>query len=110
MGSVEGRTAALSADPGDGIAAEIEAHSIDVIPESERRGRVHSQCPAWILIQSWKRRPSWRSPAPPASPATTVTMPATDPRPGPPDARRCPRRSARCTWASATQATRLGSG
>jgi nucleobase:cation symporter-1, NCS1 family len=52
MGSVEGRTAALSADPGDGIAAEIEAHSIDVIPESERRGRVRSQFTLWFATNA----------------------------------------------------------
>jgi len=29
--------------PAEGIESEIESHSIDVIPESERHGRVRSQ-------------------------------------------------------------------
>ena len=48
MGSVRGRTAALSADPGDGIAADIEVRSIDYVPEDERHGRVRDQFTLWF--------------------------------------------------------------
>jgi NCS1 family nucleobase:cation symporter-1 len=36
----------------EGIAAEIEAHSIDIIPEDERRGRVHSQFTLWFATNA----------------------------------------------------------
>src|SRR6202034_1704376 len=36
----------------EGIAAEIEAHSIDIIPEGERRGRVHSQFTLWFATNA----------------------------------------------------------
>ena len=46
-------TTELPAHPAsDGIAAEIESHSIDIIPESERRGRVRSQFTLWFATNA----------------------------------------------------------
>lgn len=36
----------------EGIEGEIEAHSIDVIPESERHGRVRSQLVLWFATNA----------------------------------------------------------
>jgi len=38
-------------DP-EGLAGEIEAHSIDIIPDDERRGRVHSQFTLWFATNA----------------------------------------------------------
>ena len=38
--------------PVEGIGGEIEAHSIDVIPESERHGRVRSQLVLWFATNA----------------------------------------------------------
>jgi nucleobase:cation symporter-1, NCS1 family len=38
-------------DP-EGIAGEIEAHSIDVIPQNERRGSVHQQFTLWFATNA----------------------------------------------------------
>jgi nucleobase:cation symporter-1, NCS1 family len=36
----------------DGAVAEIEAHSIDIIPENERRGSVHQQFTLWFATNA----------------------------------------------------------
>jgi nucleobase:cation symporter-1, NCS1 family len=36
----------------DGVVGEIEAHSIDVIPENERRGSVHQQFTLWFATNA----------------------------------------------------------
>ena len=36
----------------DGVVAEIESHSIDIIPESERRGSVHQQFTLWFATNA----------------------------------------------------------
>ena len=36
----------------DGVVAEIEAHSIDIIPENERRGSVHQQFTLWFATNA----------------------------------------------------------
>jgi NCS1 family nucleobase:cation symporter-1 len=36
----------------EGVVAEIEAHSIDVIPENERRGSVHQQFTLWFATNA----------------------------------------------------------
>ena len=36
----------------EGVAAEIEAHSIDIIPDSERRGNVRSQFTLWFATNA----------------------------------------------------------
>jgi nucleobase:cation symporter-1, NCS1 family len=36
----------------EGIASEIEAHSIDIIPEDERRGSVHQQFTLWFATNA----------------------------------------------------------
>jgi len=38
--------------PADGIAAEVEAHSIDIIPDSERRGKVRGQFNLWFATNA----------------------------------------------------------
>jgi nucleobase:cation symporter-1, NCS1 family len=38
-------------DP-EGVAGEIEAHSIDIIPDSERRGSVHQQLTLWFATNA----------------------------------------------------------
>ncbi len=38
-------------DP-EGVAGEIEAHSIDIIPDSERRGSVHQQFTLWFATNA----------------------------------------------------------
>lgn len=38
--------------PGDLITAEIEAHTIDVIPDSERRGKIRSQFTLWFATNA----------------------------------------------------------
>src|SRR3981081_1145451 len=43
-----------AAGPGvpEAIAAEIESHSIDIIPDSERRGKVRSQFTLWFATNA----------------------------------------------------------
>ena len=36
----------------EGIAAEIESHSIDIIPEDERRGKIRSQFMLWFATNA----------------------------------------------------------
>ena len=36
----------------DGVVGEIESHSIDIIPESERRGSVHQQFTLWFATNA----------------------------------------------------------
>ncbi len=36
----------------EGVVAEIESHSIDIIPESERRGSVHQQFTLWFATNA----------------------------------------------------------
>ena len=36
----------------EGVVAEIEAHSIDIIPENERRGSVHQQFTLWFATNA----------------------------------------------------------
>ena len=36
----------------DGVVAEIEAHSIDIIPENERRGSIHQQFTLWFATNA----------------------------------------------------------
>src|SRR6202046_4502443 len=38
--------------PGEGIAAEIESHSIDIIPDSERGGKVSAQFTLWFATNT----------------------------------------------------------
>jgi NCS1 family nucleobase:cation symporter-1 len=41
-----------SGAPADGIASEVEAHSIDVIPESERGGKIRGQFNLWFATNA----------------------------------------------------------
>jgi NCS1 family nucleobase:cation symporter-1 len=50
MAKIDGR--AGSAPAAEGIAAELEAHSIDVIPDDERRGKVRSQFTLWFATNA----------------------------------------------------------
>ena len=50
MAQLSGQAAEDRAD--EGIAAEIEAHSIDVIPESERHGRINGQFTLWFATNA----------------------------------------------------------
>jgi nucleobase:cation symporter-1, NCS1 family len=43
---------ATSSAPAEGISGELESHSIDVIPDSERRGKVRSQFTLWFATNS----------------------------------------------------------
>jgi NCS1 family nucleobase:cation symporter-1 len=50
MAQLEDRAASTRAP--EGVAAEIEAHSIDIIPESERRGNVGGQFTLWFATNA----------------------------------------------------------
>jgi nucleobase:cation symporter-1, NCS1 family len=50
MTQLSGQAAGDRAD--EGIAAEIESHSIDVIPESERHGRINGQFTLWFATNA----------------------------------------------------------
>jgi nucleobase:cation symporter-1, NCS1 family len=50
MAKIDGR--AGSAPAAEGIAAELESHSIDVIPDDERRGKVRSQFTLWFATNA----------------------------------------------------------
>lgn len=50
MAQVEGR--AGGTPEAAGIAAEVEAHSIDIVPDSERRGRVSGQFTLWFATNA----------------------------------------------------------
>jgi nucleobase:cation symporter-1, NCS1 family len=50
MARAEGR--AGGAPEAEGIAAEVESHTIDVVPDSERRGKVHGQFTLWFATNA----------------------------------------------------------
>jgi nucleobase:cation symporter-1, NCS1 family len=49
MARAEGRAGAAEAE---GITAEVEAHSIDIVPDSERRGKVSGQFTLWFATNA----------------------------------------------------------
>jgi NCS1 family nucleobase:cation symporter-1 len=52
MAQLDTRGSGASAGGTSGVEAEIEAHSIDVIPDDERHGKVHSQFTLWFATNA----------------------------------------------------------